>query len=117
MTTVALPRLDIDPADVRQQLRLSRERMARILRVSAKTVERWEQRQRLPDDEAVQRVFTQLMQIADLAHAIYTKEGIGVFLASPMDSLDGRTPLEMMSLGDYEQVIAILAADFEGLGY
>ena len=91
--------------------------MARALRVSAKTVERWEQRQTLPDDEAVQRTFAQLSQIADLAHSIYTEAGVARFLSTPLGAFGGRTPLELMSLGDYEQVIAALAADFEGLGY
>lgn len=117
MSAVASSVRNIDPTAVRRRLQLSRERMARVLRVSAKTVERWERRQALPDDESVRRAFTQLQQIADLAHAVYTEEGVGVFLASPIASLNGRTPLELMSLGDYDQVIAILAADFEGLGY
>ena len=86
MSIVASSVLDIDPTAIRQQLQLSRERMARVLRVSAKTVERGERRQ-LPDDEIVRRAFTQLQQIADLAHAVCRGESVGIFLSSSMTSL------------------------------
>ena len=78
MSTIAPPPLDLNPAAIRERLHLSRERMARALRVSAKTVERWEQRQTLPDDEAVQRTFAQLSQIADLAHTLEATMGYPV---------------------------------------
>lgn len=48
---------------------------------------------------------------------VYTPEGISAFLATPLPAFDGPPALELMSLGEYERVVAALVADYEGLGY
>ena len=116
-TSARASELTLSPRAVRRDLHLSREAMGRVLRVSAKTVERWEGRNAVADPRA-RHDFAKLRQIAELAQAVYgAGEGVEVFLTAPLSVFDGRTALELMSLGDYDRVIAVLAADFEGLGY
>jgi len=115
MTTLALKTNTLDPNDIREQLHLSRERIGQVLRVSAKTIERWERQHTLPDTRA-KKDFFKLKQIADLVQSIYSPEGVTAFLTTPLASFDERTALELMALGDFDRVISALAADFEGLG-
>ena len=113
MSATASP---LNPLEIRQNLHLSRERLGGILHVSAKTLERWEKRNAIPNRDAL-KDFAKIREIAELALAVYTPEGVAVFLATPLPVFDGRTALELMSLREYERVIAALAADYEGLGY
>jgi transcriptional regulator with XRE-family HTH domain len=107
------------PDELRRDLRLSRERMARLMDVSAKTVERWERQHALPA-RASSRVRAQLAQIQDvrdLGLCVYTPEGFREFLKTPLPIFAGRTPLQMIEQGKADDVIAALASDYEGLGY
>lgn len=107
------------PDELRRDLSLSRERMARLVDVSAKTVERWERQQALPA-RAHGRVRTQLAQIQavrDLGLCVYTPEGFRQFLRTPLPAFGGRTPLQMIEQGHTDDVVAALASDYEGLGY
>lgn len=106
----------LNPTTIRRELNLSRERMGRILHVSAKTLERWENRNEILNPIA-KKDFAKLREIAVLARAVYTPEGVEAFLTAPLAAFDGRTALELMSLGEFDRVIAALAADYEGLGY
>lgn len=106
----------LNPREIRRDLRLSRERMSRILHVSAKTLERWENRNEILDPKT-KKDFAKLRQISKLARTVYTPEGVEAFLTTPMTVFGGRTALELMSLGDYDRVIGALSADYEGLGY
>ena len=109
---------NLRPLDLRRDLNLSRERMARLVDVSAKTVERWESRQALPA-RASSRVRFQLAQIQemrDLGLTVYTPEGFQAFLRTPLPAYDGKTPLQLIEHGSIEEVVAALAADYEGLG-
>src|SRR5215211_1046951 len=107
------------PDELRRDLNLSRERMARLVDVSAKTVERWEQQHALPA-RASSRIRTQLARVQearDLGFTVYTPEGFQEFLRTPLPSFAGRTPLQMIEQGKVDDVLAALAADYEGLGY
>jgi transcriptional regulator with XRE-family HTH domain len=105
----------LNPLEIRQNLHLSRERLGGILHVSAKTLERWEKRNEIPNREAI-RDFAKIREIADLAAQVYTPAGVETFLVTPLPAFAGRTALDLMSLGDYDRVLAALAADYEGLG-
>jgi transcriptional regulator with XRE-family HTH domain len=105
----------LNPLEIRQKLQLSRERLGGILHVSAKTLERWEKRNEIPNRDAV-RDFARIREIADLAAQVYTPAGVQTFLSTPLPTFDGRTALDLMGLGDYDRVLAALAADYEGLG-
>ena len=101
---------------MRFELGLSRERMARLLDVSAKTIERWEQRGSAPRATADQQRLLQIREILDLGRIVYTDEGLHLFLTTPMPVFDGSTALQMIERGEGERVFAALATDYEGLG-
>lgn len=105
------------PRELRRLLNLSRERMARLLDVSAKTIERWEQRDERPSSTQVRQRLAQLQEIAQLGHIVYTPEGFSMFLTTPFPTFDGRTALQMIELGQAEQVLGALAEDYEGIGF
>lgn len=105
------------PRDLRQTFRLSRERLARLIGVSAKTVERWEARPTRPARDDTRARMAQLREIAELGAAVYTREGLADFLDAPLAEFGGLTPLQLMERGEAGKVLAALAADYEGAGY
>lgn len=111
--------LNLRPDTLRHDLNLSRERMARLVDVSAKTVERWEQRQSLParTSARLRAQLAQIQEVRDLGLCVYTPEGFREFLKTPLPLFAGRTPLQMIEQGNADDVIAALASDYEGLGY
>ncbi len=106
----------LNPLTIRQQLHLSQERMSRLLRISSKTLWRWENTDASPNSKAKAHL-AKLKQIASLIQKVYTPKGIEEFIFTPLEEFDGHTPYDIISLGEYDQVIAVLAADYEGLGY
>src|SRR4028118_1612240 len=106
----------IQPRDLRDAFRLSRERLARrpgvsgqtverwaprapfplwrsgrarLLGVSAKTVERWEARPTRPARDETRARMAKLREIADLAAAVYTPERLADFLDAPIAEFGG----------------------------
>jgi transcriptional regulator with XRE-family HTH domain len=114
MTIRAAP---IQPRDLRELFRLSRERLARLLGVSAKTVERWEAKPTRPARDDIRMRMAQLREIADLGAAVYTREGLADFLDAPLVEWGGLTALQLIERGEADRVLASLAADYEGSGY
>jgi transcriptional regulator with XRE-family HTH domain len=114
MTVRASP---IGLRDLRDAFRLSRERLARLLGVSTKTVERWEAKPTRPARDDIRLRMAQLREIADLGAAVYTREGLADFLDAPLAEFDGRTALQLIERGEADRVLAALAADHEGAGY
>lgn len=107
----------IQPRDLRDVFRLSRERLARLLGVSAKTVERWEARPTRPARDDIRMRMGQLRDIAELGSAVYTREGLADFLDTPLAEWGGLTALQLIERGEAHRVLASLAADYEGAGY
>ncbi len=105
------------PRRMREDLKLSRERMGRLLDVSAKTIERWEERNALPVTRVLVERLAKMQEIIRLGHAVYTPEGFRRFLSTPLDEFDGRTALQLIESGQADRVLSALAADYEGLGY
>ena len=107
------------PDELRRDLSLSRERMARLFDVSAKTIERWEHLQSLPagSSSRVRTQMAQIQEVRDLGLCVYTPQGLIQFLKTPSPAFAGRTPLQMIEQGQADAVIAALASDYEGLGY
>jgi hypothetical protein len=93
--------------------------MARLVDVSAKTVERWEHRQGLPlgASSRVREQLAQIQEIRDLGLIVYTPEGFQLFMKTPLPTFAGRTALQMIEQGHAAAVLAALASDYEGLGY
>lgn len=104
------------PLQIRQELSLSRENMGRLVQASAKTLERWEKGQATPSAEAMQ-CLAKLHEIVKLGLTVYTDAGFKEFLKTPLDVFDGYSALQLMSVGQHDRVLAILAADYEGQGY
>jgi transcriptional regulator with XRE-family HTH domain len=107
----------LDPVKIRQGLALSQERLGALLRISPKTVSRWERADRQPTDEELLRKMAKLKEIVDLGSRIYEPEGLKEFLSTPLPVFGGRSGLDLIGLGEFEPVIAALAADFEGTGF
>lgn len=101
---------------VRTDLELSREKLARVFDVSAKTIERWEAKGTLPKDAAGRRLLSELREIIDLAVVVYGNDGMRRFLALPLPGHDGVTPLQLIERRQSDVVFAALATDYEGLG-
>lgn len=101
--------------ELRAALHVSRERMARMFDVSAKTVERWETQNTPPTADAAAEIFARLQQIAQLGQIVYT-QGFTQFMTTPLHAFQGRTAVKLLERGESEQVLAALAADYEGLG-
>src|SRR5688572_6622045 len=114
MTLGATP---LQPRDLRDVLRLSRERLARLIGVSAKTVERWEAKPVRPARDDVRARMAQLHEIARLGAAVYTREGLADFLDAPLAEWGGLTALQLIERGEADRVLASLASDYEGAGY
>lgn len=53
----------------------------------------------------------------ELGRSVYTPDGFRLFLRTPMPEFGDRTALQMIEQGEFERVIAALAADYEGLGF
>ncbi len=107
----------IQPRDLRDVLRLSRERLARLIGVSAKTVERWEAKPVRPARDVVRARMAQLHEIASLGAVVYTREGLADFLDAPLAEWGGLTGLQLIERGEADRVLASLASDYEGAGY
>jgi DNA-binding XRE family transcriptional regulator len=106
----------VDLVRIRSELDLSRERMARLFDVSAKTIERWEARRALPRDHAARKLLSELREMVDLGKSVYGTAGFHRFLALPIPSAGQATPLQLIERGEIGTVLAALAADYEGLG-
>ncbi|MBI4491167.1 MAG: transcriptional regulator [Chloroflexi bacterium] len=117
MVARRVPATTLSLRKIRADLGLSRERMGRLLDVSAKTIERWEERDTLPASSLLTARLSKIQEVAQLGLTVYTAEGFARFLATPMAELRGRTALQLMAAGEFEPVLAALAADYEGLGY
>jgi transcriptional regulator with XRE-family HTH domain len=116
MAMYAVPQATTNPLRLREELHLSRERMARLMDVSAKTIERWETREALPANRSARERLSRIREITELGRAIYTEEGMQRFLTTPLPVFDGATALQMIENGQADRVLAALAADYEGLG-
>ena len=103
--------------NVRQGLAISQERMSTLLKVSTKTITRWEKEERLPSKSETLSQLAKLKEITELGQMVYTSIGFQEFLKTPLPVFEGRCAFDLLQLGDYETVISALAADFEGTGF
>lgn len=111
-TAASLPH----PRELRAALNVPREFMARLMGVSAKTIERWEARPEPPAAGLVKLRLSQLQAIAELGRMVYTSEGLPRFLSMPLPCFGGHTAAQLIEVGQSDRVLAALAADYEGIG-
>jgi hypothetical protein len=110
----------IDPRALRGALGISRERMARLLDISWKTVERVEAAAsrdaaaRLPSSTAASERLAAIQQIVDLGLTVYTREGFAHFVSTPLATFGGLTALQLIERGQAGEVLGALATDYEG---
>jgi len=114
---LAKAKAQLSVATIRQNYELSQESMGALLRVSGKTVRRWEQKKDRPQKQDQILRLVKLKEIRDLGKRIYTKEGFIEFLNTPLPVFNGKTALDLITIGDYDKVIGALAADLEGIGF
>ncbi|HEX5415702.1 MAG TPA: helix-turn-helix domain-containing protein [Chloroflexota bacterium] len=110
------PRL-VSTRQVRAGLGVSQERLARACHVSARTVERWEKNEELPSSREKLRCLDTLNQIGDLGEAVFGREAFLRFMKLPQPIFQGLTPWEVIERGEADQVLRVLAAEHEGLGF
>lgn len=107
----------LNPRQIRADLHLSRERMARLLDLSAKTIERMETGGSLPTSSRVRDQLAVIQQIIDLGLRVYSRDGFTQFLGTPLPTFGGKTALWMIEQGQADRVLGALAADYEGVGF
>jgi transcriptional regulator with XRE-family HTH domain len=107
----------LSPLEIRRGLAISQEHMSNLLRVSVKTISRWEKDEGQPRASEQLARLAKLKEISELGQAVYTPEGLREFLSTPLPVFAGRTGFDLLQLGDYEPVLGALAADFEGTGF
>jgi hypothetical protein len=91
--------------------------MARLLDVSAKTVERWETLEHPPAGVRQRRDLALISEIVMLGRTVFSADGFVRFLNAPLPVFGGNTALQMMERGHTTEVLAALAADYEGAGF
>jgi len=101
---------------VRNALPISQEQVARLLKVSSRTVARWEKSNSGPERQEQRERLARLQEIIDLGTKVYTPEGLREFFSTPLPEFGNKTAFDMFFIGDYEAVLSALAADYEGLG-
>ncbi len=57
------------------------------------------------------------VQIERLGHKVYTPEGYQEFLHTPLKVFGDHTADDLIAAGYGQRVLALLAEDYEGLGY
>jgi len=102
--------------ELRRLLSLSRDKMADLLRTTAKSVERWETTGSQPSGEIQRTRLAKLQEIVAWGQAVYTDEGVREFLTTPLPVFEYRTGFQMIEQDQADLVISALIADFEGLG-
>lgn len=117
MAVTITPPPGLNPAQLRRDLQLSRERMGRLVDVSAKTIQRWEEQGAVPASTRVRRHLAEIAEIVELGLVVYTPDGFREFLTTPLRTFDHRTALQMIEQGRAEDVIGALSSDYEGLGF
>src|SRR4051794_27514089 len=80
----------LNSSHIRARLGLSRERMARLMNVSAKTIQRWEEGGALPASADLRDRLARLEEIAELGTTVYTADGFARFLITPVPTFGGR---------------------------
>lgn len=108
------PAHSAQPNRVRNKLGISSETMGRLLGISSRTVQRWEQALPHRIDPQPMKRLQDLEEITKLGLMVYTEEGFQQFLRTPLREFDGKTALDLISIGDTKKVFAALATDYEG---
>lgn len=102
----------VSVAGIRKDLGISRERLGRVLDVSARTIQRWEEHDQLPGNKWVLKVLVQLREI--LALTVYQPRGVHLIMTTPQPGFGDRSGLDLVEAGETEAVISELAGMYQG---
>ncbi len=111
---VAPERGPIRIAQLRKDLGISRERLARVLDVSAKTIQRWEEHDQLPANKWILHVVIELQNIADLGLLSFEPEGVAIIMQRPQPVWDNKSGLQLVEEGRGDEVFGEFAGAYEG---
>lgn len=89
-------------ADARRAL--STAEIGGVTGVSERSVQNWATGKSTPDGSARDRLLELKFLVEELSD-VFEDEGIEIWLHSRQRSLDGKTPLELMRLGDFSTVL------------
>jgi putative toxin-antitoxin system antitoxin component (TIGR02293 family) len=88
--------------------------VARVLNTTLRSVQRWSSRAAAPRKGSEERLL-ELAAVLDFAAEILPEEGARLWLRSPIADLGWRKPLDVISEGNFRQVIDALEALSEGV--
>jgi len=111
------PPAPLDVREIRDALRLSRERMGYLLGLSSKSIERYEAAHRLPTNALTCKRLARLAEIVRFGREVYTPDGFVRFLATPLPVFGGRSAYELIAQGEEDRVLGALLTDYEGGGH
>ena len=95
---------------------LSREKLAQLIGVSPRTLNRWVKSGTGPERREHITRLSKLHEILDLGIKVYTTQGLRDFFKTPLPEFDHQTAFDILSIGRFDDVLGALAADYEGLG-
>lgn len=114
----SLPDRDrISVAGLRKDLGISRERMAYLLDVSARTIQRWEEQDQLPSNRWVMQVLVDVQNIVDLGLQVFDPRGVHLIMTTPQPGFGNKSGLELVEAGRANEVFGSFAGDYEGHGF
>lgn len=88
--------------------------VARVLKTTQRSVQRWTARDSTPRKESEERLL-ELAVVLELAVRALPDEGARLWLRTPIADLSWRKPLDVISEGNFRQVIHALQALSEGV--
>ena len=111
---VSPERGSISVAQIRKDLGISRERMARLLDVSARTIQRWEEQDQLPSNRWVMQVLVDVQNIVDLGLQVFEPRAVHLIMTTPQPGFGNESGLELVEAGRANEVFGYLAGAYEG---
>lgn len=108
------PHRPLSIAAIRKDLGISRERMARLLDVSSRSIQRWEENGQLPSNRWVLRVLNDIGLIVELGYLVFTPDGFRQVMTTPQPGFDNRSGLDAIEAGQPNIVLSELAGLYEG---
>lgn len=88
--------------------------LARVARSTLRSVSRWQARKAIPRRDVEERLL-ELKSVLDLLRRVLTDEPARLWLKSPNPELGYRKPIDVISEGEYREVIAEILAMAEGI--